>query len=71
MGEMVPGSPHDPLVREALVACRLFAGLDATKLDLVIGALRARRFRRDEVIFQAATRAIRCSSWSVARSRSR
>jgi CRP/FNR family transcriptional regulator, cyclic AMP receptor protein len=48
---MVPGSPQDPLVREALVACRLFAGLDASKMDLVIGAMRSRRFRRGEVIF--------------------
>ncbi len=51
MADVVPGSSHDPLVREALVACRLFAGLDASKMDLVVGALRARRFRRGEVIF--------------------
>ena len=51
MADMVPGSPQDPLVREALLACRLFAGLDASKMDLVIGAMRARRFRRGEVIF--------------------
>jgi CRP/FNR family transcriptional regulator, cyclic AMP receptor protein len=48
---VVPGSPQDPLVREALIACRLFAGLDAATMDLVVGALRARRFRRGEVIF--------------------
>jgi CRP-like cAMP-binding protein len=51
MADVVPGSPQDPLVRQALIACRLFAGLDATTMDLVIGALRARRFRRGEVIF--------------------
>jgi CRP/FNR family transcriptional regulator/CRP/FNR family cyclic AMP-dependent transcriptional regulator len=51
MAAMVPGSPQGPLVREALVACRLFAGLEASKMDLVIGAMRARRFRRGEVIF--------------------
>jgi CRP/FNR family transcriptional regulator, cyclic AMP receptor protein len=51
MVDVVPGSPQDPLVREALAACRLFAGLDATTMDLVIGALRSRRFRRGEVIF--------------------
>ena len=51
MVDVVQGSPHDPIVREALDACRLFAGLDATTMDLVVGALRARRFRRGEVIF--------------------
>ena len=48
---MVTGPANDPLVREALMACRLFAGLDETRLDLVVGALRARRFRRGETIF--------------------
>ena len=33
------------------MTCRLFAGLDETRLDLVVGALRARRFRRGETIF--------------------
>ena len=48
---MVTGPANDPLVREALMACRLFAGLDEARLDLVVGALRARRFRRGETIF--------------------
>jgi CRP/FNR family transcriptional regulator len=51
MANVVPGSPQDPLVREALIACRLFAGLDAATMDLVIGAMRARRVKRAEVIF--------------------
>ena len=50
-GDVVTGTANDPLVREALMACRLFAGLDETRLDLVVGALRARRFRRGETIF--------------------
>ena len=50
-GDVVTGPANDPLVREALMACRLFAGLDETRLDLVVGALRARRFRRGEMIF--------------------
>jgi len=33
------------------VACRLFAGLDDATMDLVLDALRARRFRRGETIF--------------------
>lgn len=41
----------DPLARDALAACRLFSGLDARTLDLLTAALRARRYRRDEVIF--------------------
>ena len=48
---MAPGPAQDPLVREALVACRLFSGLDDTRIDLLVAALRARRFRRGEVIF--------------------
>jgi CRP-like cAMP-binding protein len=48
---MAPGPAQDPLVREALIACRLFSGLDDTKVDLLVAALRARRFRRGEVIF--------------------
>jgi len=51
MTDVVPGSSHDPLVREALIVCRLFAGLDASKMDLILDAMRARRFRRGEVIF--------------------
>jgi len=39
------------LAREALRACRLFAGLDERTLDLCCGALRERRFKRGEVIF--------------------
>ncbi len=48
---MATGSGQDPLVREALASCRLFAGLDEARLDLVVAALRARHFRRGEVIF--------------------
>ena len=44
-------SAADPFVREALQACRLFAGLDEAGLSLVSAALRGRRFRRGEVIF--------------------
>src|SRR5262245_64912018 len=44
-------SAADPFVREALQACRLFAGLDDAGLSLVSAALRSRRFRRGEVIF--------------------
>jgi CRP/FNR family cyclic AMP-dependent transcriptional regulator len=44
-------SAADPFVREALQACRLFAGLDESGLSLVSAALRGRRFRRGEVIF--------------------
>ena len=43
----------EPLVREALLACRLFAGLDESGMALIAGALRTRRFRRGEVIFHA------------------
>jgi CRP-like cAMP-binding protein len=35
----------------ALRACRLFAGLDEATLDVVVAAMRPRRFRRGEVIF--------------------
>lgn len=48
------GAPADAdLARDALRACRLFAGLDTPSLDAVAAALRARRFRRGEVIFHA------------------
>ena len=50
---MVPTPASDPLARDALAACRLFAGLDDRTLDLLTGALRSRRYRRDEVIFHA------------------
>jgi CRP/FNR family transcriptional regulator, cyclic AMP receptor protein len=50
---MATPSGVDPLVREALLACRLFAGLDESGIALVAGALRTRRFRRGEVIFHA------------------
>ena len=43
----------DPVVREALEACRLFAGFDEAGLGLVAAALRRRRFRRGEVVFHA------------------
>lgn len=50
---MVRPATPDPLARDALAACRLFAGLDDGTLDLLAAALRSRRFRRDEVIFHA------------------
>jgi CRP-like cAMP-binding protein len=50
---MASPSGVDPLVSEALRACRLFAGLDESGMALVAGALRTRRFRRGEVIFHA------------------
>jgi CRP/FNR family transcriptional regulator, cyclic AMP receptor protein len=53
MTEMVRSPGPDPIARDALSACRLFAGLDARTLDLLTAALRSRRYRRDEVIFHA------------------
>jgi len=48
------GPGRDGVVaRDALRACGLFAGLDDPSIDLVAAALRARRFRRGEVIFHA------------------
>jgi len=48
---MAPVPAQNPLAREALLACRLFAELDDARMDLMVGALRVRRFRRGEVIF--------------------
>jgi len=48
---MVRTPTPDALAHDALLACRLFAGLDERTLDLLAAALRSRRFRRDEVIF--------------------
>ena len=48
---MAVTSTVDPLVREALQACRLFAGLDDAGIALCASALRVRKFRRGEVIF--------------------
>lgn len=53
MRDMVRTPTPDPLARDALAACRLFAGLDERTLDLLTAALRSRRYRRDEVIFHA------------------
>lgn len=53
MVAMVRTPTPDPLARDALAACRLFAGLDGRTLDLLTAALRSRRYRRDEVIFHA------------------
>ncbi|MDO8484869.1 MAG: Crp/Fnr family transcriptional regulator [Candidatus Limnocylindrales bacterium] len=50
---MVRTPTPDPLARDALAACRLFAALDERTLDLLTAALRSRRYRRDEVIFHA------------------
>jgi len=41
----------DALIHDALKACRLFAGLDDSGLQLCAAALRPRRFKRGEVIF--------------------
>lgn len=38
---------------DALMRCRLFAGLDASSLAVLSGALRPRRFRKAETIFHA------------------
>ena len=35
---MAPGPAHAPLVREALGACRLFSGLDDTRIDHLVAA---------------------------------
>jgi CRP/FNR family transcriptional regulator, cyclic AMP receptor protein len=52
MGSMPASSPAtDPLVHEALRACRLFAELDEAGISLCAAALRPRRFKRGEVIF--------------------
>jgi CRP-like cAMP-binding protein len=48
---MVIDGADRTLVRDALGACRLFERLDPPTLGFVIDALRARRFRRGEVIF--------------------
>jgi CRP-like cAMP-binding protein len=48
---MVARTTNDALGRDALRACRLFAGLDEPWLDIVVAALRPRRFRRGETIF--------------------
>ena len=50
---MVRTPPPDTLAHDALLACRLFAGLDERTLEVLAAALRSRRFRRDEVIFHA------------------
>ena len=49
VGSAAPGVPP----REALRACRLFADMDDTSLDLCASALRPRRFRKGETIFHA------------------
>jgi CRP/FNR family cyclic AMP-dependent transcriptional regulator len=46
-------SPDPIHMRDAIRACRLFAGFDDASLDLVAAALRPRRFRRGETIFHA------------------
>ncbi len=53
MMAMVRTPSPDPIARNALAACRLFAGLDERTMDLLTAALRSRRYRRDEVIFHA------------------
>jgi CRP-like cAMP-binding protein len=53
MASMVgPSKALDPY-RDALRACRLFADLDETSLDLCASALRPRRFRKGETIFHS------------------
>ena len=53
MRRMVAVGREVTVAREALHACRLFAGLDEASIDLIAGALRSRRFRRAEVIFHS------------------
>jgi CRP/FNR family transcriptional regulator, cyclic AMP receptor protein len=53
MGTMVGPSKTLGPYREALRACRLFADLDETSLDLCASALRPRRFRKGETIFHS------------------
>ena len=48
---MVIDGAQRSLVDDALGACRLFDRLDPPALVVVVDALRARRFRRGEVIF--------------------
>ena len=53
MRPMVASEVDGATARSALQACRLFTGLDASTLDVIVAALRPRRFRRGEVIFHA------------------
>jgi CRP/FNR family cyclic AMP-dependent transcriptional regulator len=53
MSRMAHPAADASVALEALRACRLFRDLDADSLALVAGALRPRRFRRDETIFHA------------------
>ena len=53
---MAVPSTVDPLVREALQACRLFAGLDDAGIALCASALRVRKFRRGEVTLESGGR---------------
>lgn len=46
-------SDVEPLARDVLTGCRLFAALEEPALELVANALRVRRFRRGEVVFHA------------------
>jgi CRP/FNR family cyclic AMP-dependent transcriptional regulator len=53
MDPMVASTSDLGPYRNALRACRLFADLDDTSLDLCASALRPRRFRKGETIFHA------------------
>jgi CRP/FNR family cyclic AMP-dependent transcriptional regulator len=53
MGRMAHPAADASVALGALRACRLFRDLDEDSLALVAGALRPRRFRRDETIFHA------------------
>lgn len=48
---MGPSAADASIARDALRACRLFEGVDDPALESCVGALRARRFKRGEVIF--------------------
>ncbi len=50
---VMASDPEATTGRTALRACRLFADLDGSTLDLLERALRPRRFRRGEVVFHA------------------
>ena len=47
------GPQATSLALDVIRACGLFTGLDEPSLQLVAGALRIRRFRRQETIFHA------------------
>jgi CRP/FNR family cyclic AMP-dependent transcriptional regulator len=51
MHSMATDDSGGSTARSALRACRLFAGLDEPTLDVLVAAMRPRRFRHGEVVF--------------------